>query len=91
MVRDKQKVIKRFKRRVKAEEIIESFFRQLYTYRDTGGAREWLNSDEMELTVEKHTVLCNKVANTFKVGRDTFKYNFRSVNELCQTLLLDEV
>ena len=46
--------------RILVESAVEYFFRQVYKNHDYGGAKEWMDSDYLELTLEKYSIFVGK-------------------------------
>lgn len=83
-----QDLVRRMRVRMKAEKIIHQFFEQVYKHMDIGGAREWVENPNFNITLEDFVVYTDKEG-FFTVNNEVFKFDFSSYNALCESLLKD--
>jgi hypothetical protein len=87
----KKLLVKRMRNRILVESAVEYFFRQVYKNHDYGGAKEWMDSDYLELTLEKYSIFCRKKDNIITLDNEEFSYDFSYITGLCSSLLRDKI
>ena len=82
-------LLKRFTLRTRGEEFIQELIKDLIANRNKEIATKWMSQDRYEMEKDGYKVTCNKKGDFFVNGEE-FPYNFIYVNQVCQSLLLDE-
>lgn len=90
-MRKEEKLLKKAHIRVKAEKAIESFFAQIVLNNDSQGAIEWSGSTKFNLYLEKMTIECHRLEDYFVVEGLKFKYDFSTINNVCNSFSLDTI
>lgn len=82
-------LLKRFTLRTRGEELIQELIKDLIANRNKEIATKWMSQDMYVMKRNGYKVTCNKKGGFFVNGEE-FPYNFIYVNQVCQSLLLDE-
>lgn len=87
----KKFLVKRMRDRILVESAVEHFFKQVYKHHDYGGAREWIDNDYLELTLEQYSIFCRKKDNIITLNNEEFYYDLSYITGLCSSLLKDKI
>lgn len=82
-------LLKRFTLRTRGEEAIQELLSKIIRKRSKRLAKEWLSKPTYTMVVGDYEIICKRTGD-FSVNGVEFPYNFIYVNQVCQSLLLDE-